>query len=81
MPTVLHFIEPCLPSPADRPPSGSGWLHEIKHDGYRLKSRREARDWCKTHHPGSPVTEIGPGCKRASKKPPERPAVKTSTVT
>ena len=22
-------------------------------------SRGEARDWCKTHHPGSPVTVIG----------------------
>ena len=41
MPTVLHLIEPCLPSPADRPPSGSGWLHEIKHDGYRLMARRD----------------------------------------
>ena len=28
------FIEPCLPSPADKPPSGSNWIHEIKHDGY-----------------------------------------------
>jgi hypothetical protein len=24
----------------------------------------EARDWCKTNHPGSPITEIGPGGKR-----------------
>jgi len=31
-----RFIEPCLPSPADRPPAGSNWIHEIKHDGYRL---------------------------------------------
>jgi ATP-dependent DNA ligase len=30
------FIEPCLPSPADKPPSGSNWIHEIKHDGFRL---------------------------------------------
>jgi bifunctional non-homologous end joining protein LigD len=36
------FIEPCLPSPADRPPSGSNWIHEIKHDGYRLMARRDA---------------------------------------
>jgi bifunctional non-homologous end joining protein LigD len=36
------FIEPCLPSPAERPPSGPGWLHEIKHDGYRLMARRNA---------------------------------------
>jgi bifunctional non-homologous end joining protein LigD len=36
------FIEPCLPSPADCPPSGSNWIHEIKHDGYRLMARRDA---------------------------------------
>jgi bifunctional non-homologous end joining protein LigD len=36
------FIEPCLPSPADRPPSGPNWIHEIKHDGYRLMARRDA---------------------------------------
>src|SRR5215472_7189877 len=35
------FIEPCLPSPADRPPSGPDWIHEIKHDGYRLMARRD----------------------------------------
>jgi bifunctional non-homologous end joining protein LigD len=34
------FIEPCLPSPADKPPSGSSWIHEIKHDAYRLMARR-----------------------------------------
>jgi hypothetical protein len=27
------FIEPCLPSPADKPPSGSNLIHDIKHDG------------------------------------------------
>jgi bifunctional non-homologous end joining protein LigD len=35
------FIEPCLPSPTDKPPSGSNWIHEIKHDGYRLMARRD----------------------------------------
>src|SRR3954469_21956331 len=39
---VLRFIEPCLPSPADRPPSGANWIHEIKHDGYRLIARRDS---------------------------------------
>jgi hypothetical protein len=34
------LIEPCLPSPADRLPSGPDWVHEIKHDGYRLMARR-----------------------------------------
>src|SRR5262249_23223277 len=36
------FIEPCLPSPSERPPSGPDWVHEIKHDGYRLMPRRDA---------------------------------------
>ena len=35
------FIEPCLPSRVDLPPSGPSWVHEIKHDGYRLMVRRD----------------------------------------
>src|SRR5580765_6839352 len=31
------FIPPCRPTVAERPPSGPGWLHELKHDGYRLQ--------------------------------------------
>jgi hypothetical protein len=34
------FIEPCQPSAAHRPPSGPGWIHEIKHDGYRMMALR-----------------------------------------
>jgi bifunctional non-homologous end joining protein LigD len=37
----LGIIEPCLPSPAKAPPSGPGWLHEIKHDGMRILARRD----------------------------------------
>jgi hypothetical protein len=25
----------------------------------KFTSRREAKDWCHTHYPGSPITEIG----------------------
>src|SRR3954453_12473647 len=35
------FIEPCLPSPADNPPSAPNCIHEIKHAGYRLMARRD----------------------------------------
>ena len=38
---VPRFIPPCLPSPANRPPSGPGWVHEIKHDGFRMMVRRD----------------------------------------
>jgi bifunctional non-homologous end joining protein LigD len=36
VPRPNGFIEPCLPSPAPKPPTGPGWIHEIKHDGFRL---------------------------------------------
>ncbi len=36
------YIEPCLPSPAKKPPCGAGWLHEIKHDGFRIMARRDS---------------------------------------
>jgi ATP-dependent DNA ligase len=51
----IAFIEPCLPSRAGKPPSGANWIHEIKHDGYRLMARcdsvgirlltRNGHDW------------------------------------
>ena len=34
------FIEPCLPRPAKQPPAGRGWIHEIKHDGFRIMAQR-----------------------------------------
>jgi len=34
------FVEPCLPSPIERPPAGPDWIHEIKHDGFRMLARR-----------------------------------------
>jgi ATP-dependent DNA ligase len=37
-------IKPCIPTRAAKPPVGSQWIHEIKHDGYRLIARkREGR--------------------------------------
>jgi bifunctional non-homologous end joining protein LigD len=29
------------PSPAKAPPSGPDWIHEIKHDGFRIMARRD----------------------------------------
>jgi hypothetical protein len=34
------FFEPCLPTSTKRPPFGKGWLHEIKHDGFRVIARK-----------------------------------------
>ena len=35
------FIEPCIPTRASKPPAGPQWIHEIKHDGYRLMARKQ----------------------------------------
>src|ERR1700733_14092006 len=37
----LRRIEPCLPRAAKQPPAGPGWIHEIKHDGYRIVAERD----------------------------------------
>jgi bifunctional non-homologous end joining protein LigD len=52
------FIEPCAPVLFDVAPSGPEWLHEVKHDGYRIIARKDgdavrlwsrwARDWSRT---------------------------------
>jgi bifunctional non-homologous end joining protein LigD len=34
----LAFIKPCLARDAEAPPSGDQWVHEIKHDGYRIEA-------------------------------------------
>ena len=49
------FIVPCAPILSDKAPSGPQWIHEIKHDGYRIIARKDAdkarlwsrngRDW------------------------------------
>jgi ATP-dependent DNA ligase len=31
------FIDPCLPTKAAAAPAGNAWVHEVKHDGYRLQ--------------------------------------------
>jgi bifunctional non-homologous end joining protein LigD len=35
MAAPLGFIRPEIPTLVPDPPSGQGWIHEIKHDGYR----------------------------------------------
>jgi bifunctional non-homologous end joining protein LigD len=36
------IIQPCIPTRASKPPAGPQWVHEIKHDGYRLIARKQA---------------------------------------
>ena len=36
-------FDPCLPRPAREPPAGPDWIHEIKHDGFRILAHRRGR--------------------------------------
>jgi ATP-dependent DNA ligase len=35
------FVDPCVPTLTKVPPTGPAWIHEIKHDGYRMLIWRE----------------------------------------
>jgi bifunctional non-homologous end joining protein LigD len=35
------FVVPAQPVKASKPPVGTDWVHEIKHDGYRIIVRRD----------------------------------------
>ena len=43
MPLPHGFVPPCLPTKAPQPPSGDAWLHQIKHDGFRVMARKEGK--------------------------------------
>jgi bifunctional non-homologous end joining protein LigD len=36
-------FEPCIPARGTKVPTGPDWIHEIKHDGYRLIVQREGK--------------------------------------
>jgi bifunctional non-homologous end joining protein LigD len=35
------FILPCQPVLATKVPTGDGWLHELKHDGFRIIAHKD----------------------------------------
>jgi ATP-dependent DNA ligase len=54
------FIAPCLPTKASTPPSGGLWLHEIKHDGFRVIGRKDGAQVRLYSRPGNDLTERFP---------------------
>jgi bifunctional non-homologous end joining protein LigD len=49
----VGFIAPCRPILVDRVPTGPQWIHELKHDGYRLIARKDGeqvRLWTRHGH-------------------------------
>ena len=56
MPFPLGFVPPCLPTKAPQPPTGDTWLHEIKHDGFRVIARKDGARVRLYSRPGNDLT-------------------------
>ena len=56
MPLPRGFVPPCLPTNAPQPPSGDAWLHEIKHDGFRVIARKDGERVRLYSRPGNDLT-------------------------
>jgi ATP-dependent DNA ligase len=54
------FLAPCLPTKAPQPPSGELWLHEIKHDGFRVIARKNGNRVRLYSRPGNDLTKRFP---------------------
>jgi ATP-dependent DNA ligase len=54
------FIASCLPTKAHEPPSGGLWLHEIKHDGFRVIARKDGLRVRLYSRPGNDLTRRFP---------------------
>jgi bifunctional non-homologous end joining protein LigD len=54
------FIAPFLPTKTDRLPSGDLWLHEIKHDGFRIIAREKGAQVRLYSRPGNDLTHRFP---------------------
>jgi bifunctional non-homologous end joining protein LigD len=50
------FVAPCLPTSAPQPPCGALWLHEIKHDGFRVIARKNGQQVKLYSRPGNDLT-------------------------
>jgi bifunctional non-homologous end joining protein LigD len=53
---LAGFVAPCLPTRAPQPPLGAIWLHEIKHDGFRVIARKQDKRVKLYSRPGNDLT-------------------------
>src|SRR5208337_5548809 len=55
------FIIPAQPTLVARPPTGPEWLHEVKHDGYRIVARKQGERVTLWSRHGTNFTDKLPG--------------------
>src|SRR5262245_56924870 len=54
------FIELCLSTKTDTLPSGGLWVHEIKHDGFRIIASKDSLRMRLYSRPGNDLTDRFP---------------------
>src|SRR6516164_6122326 len=70
------FIAPCLPTKAHTLPSGGLWLHEIKHDGFRIIARKDGERVRLYSRPGNDFSRRFPLIvETLARYEPDRPPV------
>ena len=75
------FIRPCQPRLVDHPPAGPNWLHEVKHDGYRIIARKEGERVTLWTRQGTDFTDRLPTIAEAVRRlPAERGLVDGEAV-
>ena len=66
-----NFVEPELCRLVEQPPSGAGWVHEVKFDGYRMQLRVENGEAVLHTRKGLDWTDKFAAIARAGKKLPD----------
>jgi ATP dependent DNA ligase domain len=69
------FIAPCLPTKTTTLPSGGQWLHEIKHDGFRIIARKSDGRVRLYSRPGNDFTHRFPLIVEALERPRSRSCI------
>ena len=64
------FIRPCQPFLVVRPPADPDWLHEVKHDGYRIVARKQGESVSLWSRHGADFTDRLPAIAEAIGKLP-----------
>jgi bifunctional non-homologous end joining protein LigD len=75
------FILPCQPRLVDKPPTDAGWLHEVKHDAYRIVARKQGESVSLWSRYGADFTDRLPRIAEAiGKLPAERALIDGEAV-
>jgi bifunctional non-homologous end joining protein LigD len=75
------FITPCQPTLRKEPPTGAGWLHEVKFDGFRIQVHKQGRDVALFSKGGNSWTDRYPAIVAAVAKLPTKSVILDAELT